>query len=93
MKFVSKPVVIEAEQLTEEACWNYWIGNVPFFGKFSVSGSYHPEERRINYAYVFLETLEGVMRCDLNDWVVKGTKGEFYPCKSDVFATKYEAVP
>jgi hypothetical protein len=39
-----------------------------------------------------IRTLEGVHRADLGDWVIKGVKGEFYPCKPDIFAATYELV-
>lgn len=39
-----------------------------------------------------IATLEGTMRIDAGDWVIKGVKGEFYPCKPDIFAATYEAV-
>jgi len=37
-------------------------------------------------------TLEGKMNADVGDWIIKGVKGEFYPCKPDIFAATYEAV-
>jgi hypothetical protein len=37
-------------------------------------------------------TLEGVMRVDNNDWIIKGVKNELYPCKPDIFDATYEAV-
>lgn len=39
-----------------------------------------------------IETLEGVMKADKGDWIIKGIKGELYPCKPDVFAMTYEKV-
>lgn len=42
---------------------------------------------------VYIETLEGVMRAEVGDWIICGVKGELYPCKPDVFAESYEAVP
>ena len=38
-------------------------------------------------------TLEGVMRADLGDYIIHGVKGEFYPCKPDIFELTYEPVP
>lgn len=35
-------------------------------------------------------TLEGTMRASLDDWIIRGVKGEFYPCKPDVFKDTYE---
>jgi hypothetical protein len=37
-------------------------------------------------------TLEGNMRADKGDWVVRGIRGELYPCKPDIFRETYEAV-
>ena len=37
-------------------------------------------------------TLEGVMTAEPGDWIIKGVKGEFYPCKPDIFAATYEDV-
>jgi hypothetical protein len=39
-----------------------------------------------------IPTLEGNMKAMPNDWIIKGVKGEFYPCKPDIFAATYEAV-
>lgn len=43
-------------------------------------------------AWVEIDTLEGTMRADKGTWIVKGVNGEFYPYRSDIFATTYEAV-
>lgn len=37
-------------------------------------------------------TLEGTMTAQPGDWIIKGVKGEFYPCKPDIFAASYEEV-
>ena len=39
-----------------------------------------------------IETLEGVMKANKGDWIIKGVKGELYPCKPDVFDMTYEEV-
>lgn len=39
-----------------------------------------------------ISTLEGAMRVEPGDWIIKGVAGEFYPCKPDIFAATYEAV-
>jgi hypothetical protein len=41
---------------------------------------------------IAISTLEGTMRADVGDWIIRGVKGEFYPCKPDIFAATYEAV-
>jgi hypothetical protein len=40
-----------------------------------------------------IPTLEGVMHANSGDWIIRGVQGEFYPCKPDIFAATYEAVP
>lgn len=42
---------------------------------------------------LFIDTPEGVMRADRGDWIIKGVKGEVYPCKPDVFDMTYETWP
>ena len=37
-----------------------------------------------------VKTLEGLMNCELGYWIIKGVKGEFYPCKPDIFEATYE---
>ncbi len=37
-------------------------------------------------------TLEGAMKASVGDWIIRGVKGELYPCKPDIFAATYEAV-
>lgn len=41
---------------------------------------------------ISIRTLEGDMRAELGDWIIKGVQGEFYPCKPDIFAATHEAV-
>lgn len=46
-------------------------------------GTVNPE------SYIEIPTLEGTMRADVGDFIIKGVKGEFYPCKPDIFAATY----
>lgn len=39
---------------------------------------------------LFIQTLEGTMEAQPKDWIIKGIKGEFYPCKPDIFEASYE---
>jgi hypothetical protein len=41
-------------------------------------------------ARVIISTLEGNMAADPGDWIIKGVKGEFYPCKPDIFDATYD---
>jgi len=49
-----------------------------------IVGAYQTEEE------VVLDTLEGDMKANEGDWIIKGVKGELYPCKPDVFEMTYE---
>ena len=41
---------------------------------------------------IHITTLEGVMTASKGDFIIKGVKGEFYPCKPDIFEATYEVV-
>lgn len=41
---------------------------------------------------LYIDTLEGRMRANVGDFIIKGLRGEFYPCKPDVFNKKYEEI-
>jgi hypothetical protein len=43
-------------------------------------------------AYLLIHTLEGEMRADVGDYIIRGIAGEFYPCKAEIFEATYEAV-
>ena len=91
-KFRKKPVVIEAIQFTNEVAISVLIDKEKGPFGLSVGGNYHPERREIYAAWIIVKTLEGNMRADIGDWIIKGVKGEFYPCKPDIFEDTYEAV-
>ena len=88
-QFRKKPVVIEAVRNNGEwapiLAWLDRAGyTVPFLGK--------PAVTRNRDGSLSIETLEGTMRADVGDWIIKGVKGEFYPCKPDIFEATYEPV-
>lgn len=90
MRYRKKPVVVEAIQFTRELALDCLINRK--LGPFDlyVSGRFHPERRTVEAAYLTIRTLEGKMRADLDDWIIRGVKGELYPCKPDIFAATYE---
>ena len=45
-----------------------------------------------NGTNIFIKTLEGVMKANVGDWIIRGVSGEFYPCKPDIFERTYEPV-
>lgn len=91
MKYRKKPVVIEAIQ---------WDGNneiqiMNFVGKalkvsIPPSGFELDHELTNEMINIFIPTLEGEMRADRKDFIIKGVAGEFYPCKPEIFEATYE---
>lgn len=87
--FRKKPVTVEARQVpptgarlcrprlsvTEELA--EWCGG-------------HVHDDAVDGPSILIDTLEGVMKATRGDWIIKGVKGEFYPCKPDIFAATYE---
>lgn len=90
-KFRKKPVVIEA--------WQLALDNIEQVSDWTMAGIVASGERNTDVsatlagpdAHMDINTLEGVMRADIGDWIIRGIKGEFYPCKPDIFAATYEA--
>ena len=86
-KYRKKPVVIEAIQLTAETvqeCYDFVgaKGNFPECGM-----GIDPVDGQFK-----ITTLEGVHTASVNDFIIKGVNGEFYPCKPDIFEDTYEEV-
>ncbi len=93
MKFRKKPVVIDAVQ---------WDGTVR--GKRLVEDLFPgintncisflmttPIDSDACCGWTF-HTLEGLITASPGDYIIKGIKGEFYPCKPDIFEATYERV-
>lgn len=84
MKYRKKPVVVEAIQWTGDNmdAISQFVGEdlVPMGDEYETSTE------------VGIFTLEGVMTAHVGDWIIKGVKGEFYPCKPDIFEETYEVV-
>jgi len=81
MKYRKKPVVIEACRLKYDNSDEIvtWVGD----RARCVEGHGQP--------VVLIDTLEGQMQANVGDWIIQGVKGEFYPCKPDIFEATYEA--
>lgn len=79
--FRKKPVVIEAEQFTEEnknRAFNF------------ITCNHYPNWDADGRPTIRIQTLEGEITASLGDWIIKGVKGEFYPCKPEIFEMTYE---
>lgn len=84
-KYRKKPVVIEAVQWKGMG-FQQWHEMRDFVGSALFPYETNPPDN------IVIRTLEGDMRAVPGDWIIKGVKGEFYPCKPDIFEATYEAV-
>ena len=87
MKFRKKPVVIEAVQLTKKG-----LASMPEWLKPLVDHGIVQLAIAVEGHRVYISTLEGTMTAIPGDWIIRGVKGEVYPCKPDIFEATYEAV-
>lgn len=86
MRFRKKPVEVDAIQYTAETCLEIhkWMG---------VEHQQYGDTKPCGKDHIYIETLEGLMRAQPGDWVIKGVNGEFYPCKNDIFRKTYDQIP
>lgn len=102
MKFRKKPVVIEAVEVTA-ADYNPRYIDSPWDGcpfseippewlcKAVDDGTVTPHNRGgSDYAQWDIKTLEGTMTAQPGDYIIRGIKGELYPCRGDIFEATYE---
>ena len=100
-QYRKKPVVIDAVQLR----WDTWNEMCDFAGvgkltdnkpqgcSIDTDGQPLPESKGYTDEIgLLIPTLEGRMVGRQNDWIIRGIKGEFYPCKPDIFEATYEPV-
>lgn len=94
MKYRKKPVVIDAYQFTQKMVEDYCFDKIPLpQGLQMANCNYHLEDRKLYSYKVMIDTLEGeTYKVEIGDWIIRGVKGEFYPCKPDVFEKTYEKV-
>ena len=85
MIYRKKPVEIEAWEFTREALKSNdsWVRL--YENELHLISQYAGE-----VIYIEIDTLEGTMRANLGDFIIKGVQGEFYPCKPDIFEQTYE---
>jgi len=80
-KYIKKPVAIEAIQ---------WDGsNRMEIDSFTEGKSIFDYGENFSTYDLFIETLEGTHKARIGDMIIKGIKGEFYPCKPDIFKKTY----
>ena len=89
-KYVKKPLVIEAFQLTYEVAKGKesipkWAATAEKEGKIKVQFT----DKIHNSQSALVSTLEGIMQANANDYIIQGIKGEIYPCKCEIFEQSY----
>ena len=91
MKYRKKPVIIDAFQLTSVTLLKDMYS---FFGVHSDNDKkpFHISWSEFGIEHLSIETLEGVMKASIGDYIIKGVNGEFYPCKPDIFEKTYDKV-
>ena len=78
-----KPVTVEAVQWTGDNRKDIWdFCTLAYFNTDFETGDLH----------LMIQTLEGTMEASVGDYIIKGIKGEFYPCKPDIFLLTYDPV-
>ena len=85
LKYRKKPVIIEALQIQKIISEEMMIEINNFCPKACLCVFNEN-------VYFIINTLEGQMKAELGDWIIKGIEGEFYPCKPDIFKKTYEIV-
>lgn len=86
-EYRKKPVVIEAFRWTggpDQTENPQWCVDAILAGTVRFENSGTPD------VAMLIDTLEGTHRANQGDFIIKGVKGELYPCKPDIFALTYE---
>ena len=96
LKFMKKPVVIEAFQMTQErrrdkSEWPQWM-HAAWMKDRTAPGSLYPTDKGTGGSSLSIGSLEGNMVVSWDDWIIQGVKGELYPCKPDIFEATYDPV-
>ena len=91
MLYVKRPIVIEAFELDDHFLnWPQWAHDALTENKIK---SFNMGKFRDNSeSYVLIQTLEGEMKGSVGDFIIRGIKGEIYPCKNDIFHITYQEI-
>ena len=85
-KYKKKPVVIEALQFTDD------VERLEELAHFIDNQNLRVSYKDPDNPKLILDTLEGIMEASVNDYIIKGIQGEFYPCKPEIFKDTYDEV-
>lgn len=89
-KYRKRPVVIEAFVFYIDPIPTWFMDKVTTKEITLINCDYR--QFGFDEAYCEIQTLEGVMRGNGGDYIIKGVSGEIYPCKPDIFEMTYEFV-
>ena len=95
--FCKLPVVIEAVQLPQECFDGAPVAQASAMIRFEATAKAFSGDKWLEWKWrggekpgLVIPTLEGDHLAEPGDWIIKGVKGEFYPCKPDIFAATYD---
>lgn len=83
MKFRKKPIEVEAVQFD---------GSMSSVQEISRMAGKRKIIMDIAHQWLVIKTLEGPMKAMKDDWIIKGVKGEVYPCNPEIFELTYEPI-
>ena len=90
-RYTKKPITIEAVQYGRRFDWPDWFHDAVSANTVVTHGTAKFADET-DLCFCEIKTLEGVMRCNEGDWIIRGVKGEMYPCKDEIFRLTYEPV-
>lgn len=83
MRYTKKRVTVDAWQFGSDVPVPPWLGQEFLAARISATPTKDGSD-------LVIGTLEGVMTAPKGHWIIKGVKGEIYPCAPDIFAETYE---
>lgn len=93
--FRKKPVVIQAIRWTGDnlaQIIHFTDGRAPETRSDHAGMKWEEYVALVRAEGLKIYTLEGIHLASIGDWIIRGVKGEFYPCKPDIFAQTYDEV-
>lgn len=93
MKYKKKPVIIDAVQWTgknHREMFDFLTENTFKEESMTVSGDHFYIDHNKVEGGLIIKTLEGEHLATIGDYIIRGVKGEYYPCKEDIFHQTYE---
>jgi len=90
MKYKTKPIEVDAFQMTESVILDFFIDSKPLPFGVRCSGGYDPKKRILNNAAATIKTARGVVTARVNDWIVRHARGNLTVWKPLLFEKEYD---